>query len=135
MSDIEVELRNVAGGGAAVGWAGAHTLVVDRPQGRAGGTGLGFNGGQLLALAIGGCFCNDLRYAAAELGVVLAEIQVSVKLHLDGAPLVATGAEMAVRCTGPSEDEIAKVVEHASSHCTVAKSVTAGFPVAIRRDT
>jgi uncharacterized OsmC-like protein len=42
---------------------------------------------------------------------------------------------MVVRCEGPSEDEVARIVEHASSHCTVAKSVTAGFPVAIRRET
>lgn len=31
--------------------------------------GLGFNGGQPLALAIGGCLCNDLRYVAHAMGV------------------------------------------------------------------
>lgn len=133
MAEIEVELRNIAGTEAALGWAGAHTLVVDRPDGRAGGRGLGFNGGQLLALAIGGCFCNDLRYAAAELGAELADISVSVKLLLEGAPLVATGAEMTVRCTGASESDIAGVIEHAARNCTVANSVRAGFPVDIRR--
>ena len=56
-----VELRNVQGTEAAMGWAGSHTMVVDRPEGTAGGLGLGFNGGQLLALAIGGCYCNDLE--------------------------------------------------------------------------
>jgi organic hydroperoxide reductase OsmC/OhrA len=94
MADIKVELRNIAGTEAAMGWAGAHTMVVDRPEGRAGGRGLGFNGGQLLALAIGGCFCNDLRYAAAELGVALEDISVSVTLNLEGTPLVATDAEL-----------------------------------------
>lgn len=49
-----IELRNVAGTEAALGWAGSHTIVVDRPEGKAGGRNLGFNGGQLLALAIGG---------------------------------------------------------------------------------
>jgi hypothetical protein len=33
-----------------MGWAGGHTIIVDRPEGKAGGMGLGFNGGQLLAL-------------------------------------------------------------------------------------
>jgi len=65
MPEVAVELRNIAGTEAALGWAGAHTIVVDRPDGRAGGKGLGFNGSQLLALTIGGCFCNDLRYVAA----------------------------------------------------------------------
>lgn len=54
-----IELRNVAGTEAAMGWAGGHTVVIDRPEGKAGGLGLGFNGGQMLALAIGGCYCND----------------------------------------------------------------------------
>ena len=31
--------------------------------------GLDFNGGQPLALAIGGCLCNDLRYVAHAMGV------------------------------------------------------------------
>ena len=69
MPTATVELRNIAGTQASMGWAGGHTVVVDRPEGRAGGLGLGFNGAQLLALALGGCFCNDLRYAAAELAI------------------------------------------------------------------
>jgi len=71
MPSTTVELRNIAGTEAAVGWAGAHTVVVDRPEGKAGGRGLGFNGAQLLALTIGGCFCNDLRYVAHATGVEL----------------------------------------------------------------
>jgi organic hydroperoxide reductase OsmC/OhrA len=93
-----VELRNVQGTEAAMGWAGSHTMVVDRPEGTAGGLGLGFNGGQLLALAIGGCYCNDLRYVAHERGLVIAKISVTVKLDLEGAPLVVTKAVLSVTC-------------------------------------
>lgn len=60
--------------------------------GKAGGKGLGFNGGELLALAIGGCFCNDLRYVAHARGMALAGITVKVTLDLAGDPLLATGA-------------------------------------------
>jgi hypothetical protein len=56
MPMVSVELRNVAGTEAALGWAGAHTIVVDRPEGHSGGCGLGINGARLLALTIGGCF-------------------------------------------------------------------------------
>lgn len=38
---FEIEFRNVHGQAAAIGSAGPHTLVVDRPAG-AGGQGLGF---------------------------------------------------------------------------------------------
>ncbi len=69
MVEAVVELRNVPGTEAALGWADGHTLVVDRSVGKAGGMGLGFNGAQLLGLAIGGCYCNDLRYVARDLGV------------------------------------------------------------------
>lgn len=48
---FEVEVRNLAGEPAAVGNAGPHTLVVDRPA-AGGGRGLGFNGGELLYLAM-----------------------------------------------------------------------------------
>ena len=48
---FEVEVRNVAGEATAVGSAGPYTLVVDRPA-DGGGRGLGFNGGQLLYLAV-----------------------------------------------------------------------------------
>ena len=99
MSTMSVSLRNVPGTKAAMGWAGGHTLVIDRPEGRAGGMGLGFNGGQMIALAIGGCFCNDLRYVADAMGVELETIEVDVSIELDGKPLLVTSATMSVRVT------------------------------------
>ena len=32
-----IEIRNVAGTEAAMGWADGHTVVIDRPERRAGG--------------------------------------------------------------------------------------------------
>lgn len=95
---VDVQLTNLLGTEAAVGWVGGHTIIADRPEGKAGGMGLGFNGAQLLALALGGCFCNDLRYVAEEIGVELAAISVRVSLELDGKPLLATSAHMSVDC-------------------------------------
>jgi len=83
MTSMTVELRNVEGTEAALGWAGGHSVVVDRPEGKAGGQGLGFNGGQLLAKAIGGCFCNDLGYSAHAMGVQLGKIAVTVTVSCD----------------------------------------------------
>src|SRR5689334_10387869 len=58
MSDAyRAQTVTVDGGPTALGSAGAFTLVIDRPTG-AGGSGLGFNGGQLLYLAIAGCISN-----------------------------------------------------------------------------
>jgi len=67
---FEVETRNVDGTPTAIGSADTFTLVVDRPV-EGGGRGLGFNGGQLLYLAVAGCGSNDLfreaRAAASRL--------------------------------------------------------------------
>jgi uncharacterized OsmC-like protein len=51
---IEVETRNVDGQVTSLGTAEPFTLVVDRPT-EGGGGGLGFNGAQLLYLAVAGC--------------------------------------------------------------------------------
>lgn len=131
MVSMTVELRNVEGTEAAMGWAGGHTIVVDRPEGKAGGKGLGFNGGQLLALAIGGCFCNDLRYAAAEMETKLGKIAVTVVLDLEGSPLLATSAVMRVSCETVDGSDPQKVIDHARQISTVANSLRNGVPVEI----
>ncbi|WP_395022459.1 OsmC family protein [Dongia sp.] len=131
MTQMTVELRNIGGTEAALGWAGAHTLVVDRPEGKAGGQGLGFNGGQLLALAIGGCFCNDLRYVAHARGIALAGISVQVTLDLSGEPLLATGATMLVECELPEGGDVRALIAEAERISTVANSLKIGVPVRI----
>ena len=132
MPSVIVELRNIAGTEAAVGWAGAHTVVIDRPEGRAGGGGLGFNGAQLLALTIGGCFCNDLRYAAHAMGVTLGHITVSVTVELDGDPILATGAAMMVKCETLDGSNAEPVIERAKASCMATNSLRRGIPVEVR---
>jgi len=132
MVAMTVELRNVEGTEAALGWAGGHTIVVDRPEGKAGGIGLGFNGAQLLALAIGGCFCNDLRYVADEMGIGLGRILVSVTVELEGDPLITTAALMDVSCTTLNGSDPHVVIDKAKASCMASNSVTRGFPVTVR---
>lgn len=130
---VDVHLRNLPGTEAAVGWAGGHTIVADRPYGKAGGQGLGFNGAQLLALALGGCFCNDLRYVAETIGVALNEIAVDVTLELQGEPLVATSARMSVVCSTLDGSDPAEVIDLAKKSCMVSNSLSRGVPVTIEQ--
>ena len=131
MVSMTVELRNVEDTQAAMGSGGGHTIIVDRPEGKAGGMGLGFNGGQLLALAIGGCFCNDLRYVAAEMGVTLDKIAVTVTLNLEGKPLLATSSTMTVSCTTLDGSDPAEIITRAAVISTVSNSLRQGVPVSI----
>ena len=133
MVSMTVELRNVEGTEAAMGWAGGHTIVVDRPEGKAGGLGLGFNGAQLLALAIGGCFCNDLRYVADEMGVELGNIAVSVTVDLEGEPLITTAATMNVSCEMLDGSDPQRIIDRAKATCMVTNSLRHGIPVTVQR--
>jgi organic hydroperoxide reductase OsmC/OhrA len=132
MTVMSVKLRSIPDTQASIGWAGAHSVIVDRPEGRAGGQGLGFNGGQLLALAIGGCFCNDLHYVAHEMGIELRSVAVDVSLTLDGAPLLATSAVMQVFVEAVSDDaDVTALIQRAEETSTISNSLRQGVPVTV----
>ena len=129
MAEITVKLRSLPDTAAAVGWSGGHSVTVDRPPGVAGGLGLGFNGGQLLGLAIGGCFCNDLHYVAAAAGVELTDLCVDVTLELSGEPLLATAAHMSVKATAAGGADVSAIIAKARADSTVSNSLARGFTV------
>lgn len=126
-----VEIRNVAGTQAALGWADAHTVVIDRPEGRAGGMGLGFNGAQLLGLAVGGCFANDLRYVAAEMGVAVGDISISVSVALEGSPIRAVGVDMLVSVSMSDNSDPAPLIAKAKEISMAMNSLIRGLPVSV----
>lgn len=131
MVSVTVEYRALSGTAAAVGRAGNHVVIADRPEGRAGGLGLGFNGGQLLALALGGCFCNDVRYTADEMGEVVEALEVVDTVQLSGEPPVATDAMMTARCELASRADPAELLARSEQRCTIANSLRAGMSVRI----
>lgn len=133
MATMTVELHNIAGTGAALGAAGAHTLVVDRPPGKAGGLGLGFNGGELLALTIGGCFANDLRYQAQALDLKIGVIAIAVTVAIEGDPLLCTAAEMKVHVEMDDGSDPQELIERTRAITMAANSLRKGFPVNIVR--
>ena len=116
---------------AAVGVSGSHSVIADRPSGKFGGMGLGFNGGELLALAIGGCFCNDMQAIADELGLEIADLRVSVTIDFDGQPSRATCARMDVDCKLADGSDPSELIERARRITTIGNSLIAGVPVAI----
>ena len=124
---IAASFRGIDGTEAAVGTAGAHSVLVDRPDGVAGGRGLGFNGGQLLALAVGGCLCNDLRYAAHAAGVTLGSFQLTVELTVDDRSRVS-GVRVLVD-GGAAREPIAELLDDAVANSTIVGAVRSGAPV------
>lgn len=129
---LAVSFRQVAGTATSLGWSGKHTVVADRRDGSAGGRGLGFSGGELLALALGAGYVNQLHFSAEELGVEIAGATVDVRLSFEGDPLRVSGAEIdaEVEVTGSAADK-ARLLAHAQAESTISNSVTGGFPVAV----
>ena len=131
MSSTTIEYRSLPGTGAAIGRSGAHPVLADRPEGRAGGSGLGFNGGALLAFAIGGCFCNDLCYVAEDMGLEIADIRVSVTLDFDGQPSRTASARMNVECLLADASDPTELIERAKRLTNIGNSLRTGIPVEI----
>ena len=131
MGTTRIEYRTLPGTRAAVGRAGTHCVIADRPGGKFGGMGLGFNGGELLALAIGGCFCNDLQALADEAGLTIADLHLAVSVDFSGQPSRASSARMTVECSLADGSDPSQLIERAKAITTIANSLCAGVPVEI----
>ena len=93
--------------------------------------GLGFNGGELLALAIGGCFCNDMQAIADEMGAVIEDLHVVVEIDFEGTPTRASSARMSVDCRLEGGSDPSALVERAKAVTTIGNSLRDGIPVEI----
>jgi organic hydroperoxide reductase OsmC/OhrA len=134
MGSTSIDYRTLPGTRASVGRAGAHSVIADRPEGKSGGQGLGFNGGELLALSIGGCFCNDMQAIADEMGLEIADLRVTVEIVFNGEPSRATGVRMTVDCKLTDDGDPSALIERAKAVTTIGNSVRAGIPVEIGTD-
>ncbi len=127
---LSMRFQNLPGTRAGLGRTGTRTLIADRPEGVAGGQGLGFNGAELLAAALGGCFWNDLHYAAEARGITLGEVDVTAETHLSGTPLRVTSATIRARVAAETPAQARECFDAACADSTIANSVSAAFPVA-----
>ena len=125
----DVETISIDGRTTSLGSAGAFTLVVDRP-GSAGGGGLGFNGGQLLNLAVAGCISNDLFREATKAGIALRRVRVTARSDYAGDPPVSTTIDYDVEVEGDaSEDALRELVSRVDAIAEIPNSLRAGTEV------
>lgn len=97
--NFEVRTDSLTGTATAVGWARGHTVVIDRPS-DGGGQDLGFNGGELLHLAIAGCVSNDLFREARILGLRLTRVAITARGEFSGSPQTSAGIAYSVEVWG-----------------------------------
>jgi putative redox protein len=126
MAQTSVRVRTVQDACVAVGRTGHRTLTIDRPE-QAGGMGLGFNGGELLLLAIGGCYCNDLFREATKLGVLIKSVQVDVQADWGGDPVRAQNVTYSTRVEAEaSEAAILTLIEQTDRVAEIPNSLRLG---------
>ena len=119
---------------------GRHTVVISTDGGgrslnipaKAMGQGSSVNGGELLALAIATCYCNDLYREAAALGIELRGVEVEAQAVFGAAGEPASRIRYSARVeSDASESEIRKLLEVTDRVAEVHNTLRAGIQVTL----
>ena len=130
---FRVQLRNLDGTPTALGTAGPFSVVVDRPV-EGGGGGHGWNGGQLMHLAVAGCVSNDLFREARTRGIQLSRVTVTCDGGVEGAPAVSNGISYEVEVEGAAtEAELEDLVRYVDEIAEIPNSLRRGTKVTLAR--
>ncbi len=131
MAETKAQIRTISGMQSAVGWAGNQTITIGRPEG-VGGDGLGYKGGQVLVLAVGTCFYNNLYYAADERGIKIRNVEIEVTSEWTKEPKVSSGISVSVKVEAEADlAEIQELINYVDRVSTVSNSLRQGTTVSI----
>ena len=91
---------------------------------------MGFNGGQLLYLAVAGCVSNDLFREAAAEGISLTRVQVTVRGDFAGEPAVSDEISYDVDIEGDAAGErLQSLVQRVDAIAEIPNSLRVGTAV------
>ena len=132
MAQTVVHVSTLHNAPTAVGWAGSRTLTIDRPE-AAGGMGLGYSGGELLLLALGACYTNDIFREAAKLGINVKNVEVEVQADWEGDPVRAQNVTYSVKVEANApETDICDLIAHTDRVAEIHNSLRMGAQVTLR---
>lgn len=135
MPATTVEIRTLPDSSLAVGSSGPRTVTIDRAK-ESGGAGLGFNGGELLLLAIGGCYSNDVYREAARRCIQVHNVQVRVEADWGGEPVRAQNVSFSVVVEADaSQQEIHALIQHTDRVAEIPNSLRLGAKVTLAEAT
>lgn len=119
--EIAVVVEQV-GPSTSKGTVRQHTLLVDRTEAK-GGADQGAMGGELLLVALGGCFMSTLLAAIRAREAPVSDVRVEVVGTLGEAPPRFVSAELRVSACCDDRSELAKLVTIAERGCLAANSL------------
>jgi putative redox protein len=129
MTQMSIHVRSAHEGSFSVGWSGQHSLVIDRGPDD-GGQGVGFDGGQLLLLALGACYTNDVFREAGKRGLEVLGVRVVVECDWGGDPVRAQNVRYSTRVEAEAPvDEILELIQHVDDIAEVHNTLRAGSAI------
>lgn len=104
-----------------------HTLAIPP---KSSGFGSSANGGELLALALATCYCNDLYREAAARGIAVQGVEVEVEARFGGAGEPARQIRYRANVTADAPAEaVRELVEHTDRVAEVHNTLRLGIAV------
>jgi len=94
--------------------------------------GLGYNGGELLFLAIGACYTNDIFREASKRGINVKSVDVDVEGDWGGDPVRAQNVMFSPKVEADaSEEEIMELIRHTDRIAEIHNTLRVGTPVTL----
>ena len=109
-----------------------HRVLVDRPAAK-GGHDRGPMGGELLLVALGGCFMSNLVAAAAARNVAAEGLEVTIRGTLAAAPPRFEAIDLEVRAARLAPEVLDKLVTIAERGCIVHNTLGPALKLTVRR--
>ena len=108
-----------------------HKVLIDRPVAK-GGNDQGAMGGELLLLALGGCFNSNLLAAIRARELAIDDITIEVRGNLIENPPRFDAIEMVVNSAYEDREQLQKLATISERSCIVANSLKNGLELTIR---
>ena len=121
---------NQVGPSAGRGTVRNHSVLIDRPTDK-GGADRGPMGGELLLLALGGCFMSNLLAAIRAREAAVNDVRVTVDATVDGSPERMTAYTIRVAAHYDDPAEMEKLVTIAERGCIVSNTLKAGGEIRV----
>jgi putative redox protein len=99
-----------------------HAVLIDRPESK-GGADAGAMGGELLLVALGGCFMSTLLAAIKAREAAVSNVNAAVDGTLEGKPSRFTAVTMTVTAEAADREQLQKLVTIAERTCIVANTL------------
>lgn len=113
---------------ATQGQARQHTVLIDRPETKE-GTDLGMMGGEMLLVALGGCFMSNLLEIVRTREAAVSNIHVDVLGTMGTAPSRFEAVELQISAVFEDQATMEKYVTMAERACLVANTLRPAMDV------